>query len=90
MNRLKGGVDHSVKYRLKALESNPFDPELRERVDVTIKISASQYLLDISSLDDYKWEEKYGFKKNFVEYIRKKSNFWGGLKKLRRIQYSSS
>jgi len=51
MNRLKGGVDHSVKYRLKALESNPFDPELRERVDVTIKISASQYLLDISSLD---------------------------------------
>ena len=24
--------------------------------------------------------------KNFVEYIRKKSNFWGGLKKVRRIR----
>ena len=36
MSRLKGGVDHSVKYPLKALESNPFDPELRERVDATI------------------------------------------------------
>ena len=57
MNRLKGGVDHSVKYRLKALESNPFYPELRERVDVTIKISASQYLLDISSLDDDKYNK---------------------------------
>jgi len=75
MNRLKGGVDHSVKYRLKALESNPFDPELRERVDVTIKISASQYLLDISSLDDYKWEEKYGFKKTLWNIFAKNPIF---------------
>lgn len=75
MNRLKGRVDHSVKYRLKALESNPFDPELRERVDATIKVSASQYLLDISSLDDDKWEEKYGFKKTLWNIFAKNPIF---------------
>ena len=77
MNRLKGGVDHSVKYRLKTLESNPFDPELRERVDVTIKISASEYLLDISSLDNDKWEEKYGFKKTLWNIFAIKNPIFG-------------